>query len=145
MQQMALNFELVLSNQLFSVVLAAYKWFKISSSGVWRRHMWQLDMFMRVLNLHRCTVIWLVERWAKFNLSQIRTMVRQCNGKKADVLDFGKFLSILYQNEKPLCDVWGEQFHLFRFLFWCQTSRNRWGWLGFVPIQFLQKITQISF
>jgi hypothetical protein len=42
-QQMALNFELVVSNQLFSVLLAAYKWFKISAPGVVRRHMWQLD------------------------------------------------------------------------------------------------------
>ena len=34
---------LVVSNQLFSVVLAVYKWFKISAPGVGRRHMWQLD------------------------------------------------------------------------------------------------------
>jgi hypothetical protein len=36
-QQMALNFELVVSNQLFSVVLAAFH-FKISAPGVGRRH-----------------------------------------------------------------------------------------------------------
>ena len=37
-QQMALNFELVVSDQLFSVVIAAY------TPGVGRRHMWQLDL-----------------------------------------------------------------------------------------------------
>ena len=42
-QQMALNFELVVSYQLFSVVLASCKWFKISAPGVGMRHMWQLD------------------------------------------------------------------------------------------------------
>ena len=42
-QRMALNFELVVSDQLFSVVSAAYKWFKIRTPGVRRRHMWQLD------------------------------------------------------------------------------------------------------
>ena len=42
-QQMALNFELVASNQLFSVVLACCKWFKISAPGVEMPHMWQLD------------------------------------------------------------------------------------------------------
>ena len=46
---MALNFELVVSNQLFSVVLAAYKWFKISASGVGRQHMWQLDNTLLLL------------------------------------------------------------------------------------------------
>ena len=29
-----LNFELVVSDQLFSIVLAAYKWFKISAPGL---------------------------------------------------------------------------------------------------------------
>ena len=43
-QQMTLNFELVVSNQLFSVVLATYKWLKISAPGVGRRYMWQLDL-----------------------------------------------------------------------------------------------------
>ena len=43
-QQMALNFELVASDQLFSVVLASCKWFKISAPGVEMRHMWQLDI-----------------------------------------------------------------------------------------------------
>jgi len=38
-QQMALNFELVVSDQLFSVVLATSKCFKISAPGVGRRHM----------------------------------------------------------------------------------------------------------
>ena len=33
-QQMALNFELVVSDQLFSVVLAGYKWFKISATAL---------------------------------------------------------------------------------------------------------------
>ena len=47
-QQMALNFELVVSNKLFSVVLAAYKWFKISAPGVRGRHMWQLDKFQKI-------------------------------------------------------------------------------------------------
>ena len=42
-QQMALYFEFVVSDQFFSVVLATYKWFKISAPGVWRQHMWQLD------------------------------------------------------------------------------------------------------
>ena len=42
-QQMALNLELVVSNQLFSVFLDTYKWFKISTPGVRRWHMWQLD------------------------------------------------------------------------------------------------------
>ena len=42
-QQMALNFELFVSDQLFSVVLASCKWFKISAPGVGMRHMWQLD------------------------------------------------------------------------------------------------------
>ena len=42
-QQMALNFELVASDQLFSVVLACCKWFKISAPGVEMWHMWQLD------------------------------------------------------------------------------------------------------
>ena len=40
---MALNFELIVSDQLFSVVLASCKWFKISAPGVGIRHMWQLD------------------------------------------------------------------------------------------------------
>ena len=40
---MALNFELVASDQLFSVVLASCKWFKISAPGVRMRHMWQLE------------------------------------------------------------------------------------------------------
>jgi hypothetical protein len=40
---MALNFELVASDQLFSAVLASCKWFKISAPGVGMRHMWQLD------------------------------------------------------------------------------------------------------
>ena len=43
-QQMALNFELVVSDQLFTVVLASCKWFKISAPGVEMRHMWQLDL-----------------------------------------------------------------------------------------------------
>ena len=42
-QQMALNFEWVVSDQLFSVLLVVYKWFKISAPGVVGRHMWQLD------------------------------------------------------------------------------------------------------
>ena len=42
-QQMALNFELVVSDQILSVVLAVYKLFKISGPGVGRQHMWQLD------------------------------------------------------------------------------------------------------
>ena len=42
-KQMALNFELVVSDQLFSVVLASYKWFKISAPGVRRWHLWQLE------------------------------------------------------------------------------------------------------
>ena len=46
--QMALNFELVVRDQLFSVVLASYKWFKIIAPGVRRRHMWQLDI--KILN-----------------------------------------------------------------------------------------------
>ena len=37
-QQMALNFELVVNNQLFSVVLAACKWFKISVVIWWAVH-----------------------------------------------------------------------------------------------------------
>ena len=41
---MALNFELVVSDQLFSVVLAAYKWFKISAPGVqWQQISTELD------------------------------------------------------------------------------------------------------
>jgi hypothetical protein len=38
-QQMALNFELIVSNQLFSVVLASCKCFKISAPGIKMRHM----------------------------------------------------------------------------------------------------------
>ena len=47
-QQMALNFELVVNDQLFSVVLASCKWFKISAPGVVMRHMWQLDEHPRI-------------------------------------------------------------------------------------------------
>ena len=46
-QQMVLNFELVVRNHLFSVVLATYKCFKISAPGVGRQHMWQLDCFYK--------------------------------------------------------------------------------------------------
>ena len=48
-QQRAMHFESLVSDYLFSVVLAAYKWFKISAPGVQRRHMWQLDKNLTLL------------------------------------------------------------------------------------------------
>ena len=48
---MVLNFELVVSDQLFSVVLAAYKWFKISAPVVGWQHMWQLDLSIPLVGI----------------------------------------------------------------------------------------------
>ena len=42
-QQMALNLEIVVRDQLFSVVLAAHKRFNIRAPSIGRRHMRQLD------------------------------------------------------------------------------------------------------
>ena len=42
----------IVGDKLFSVVLATYKWFKISAPGVRRWHMWQLDSFGKKTNLN---------------------------------------------------------------------------------------------
>ena len=46
------EFELVASDQLFSVVFACCNWFKISAPGVEMRHMWQLDRrFLHIVKI----------------------------------------------------------------------------------------------
>ena len=71
---MALNFELVASDQLFSVVLASCKWFKISAHGVEMRHMWQLDTVYNLFIFHSKTVTvgWSLSRsfWGAVATSQ---------------------------------------------------------------------------
>ena len=93
---MTLNFEVVVSDQFFSVLLAAYKWFKTSAPGVGRRHMWQLDYLEKLkflifeglinsLSGSNCGVVWMQNlklfSWNGFKLVQTTWSVKQQNWK----------------------------------------------------------------
>ena len=99
-QQMALNFELVVSDQFFSVVLAVYKWFKINASGGRRRHMWQLGKTNPMNNNFR-------RRYRKWNNS---IMHESCHIQSVEIdVKYWNFIWIfqLKKRLRPNFAFWG--------------------------------------
>ena len=124
---MALNFELVVSDQLLSVVLASCKWFKISTPGVGMWHMWQLDEKMSII-----TKNWDAQKQLKKNSNHQgnkrwnwRTIILFCSTANSD-LDSDPscwiieiwFIKQKLQNSLCSCSSWGN--------IWNNNDISRW-------------------